>query len=37
MWRRCLLSGTAAWLVAGLSAATPASAFIAYVSNEKEQ
>src|SRR5258708_19994296 len=31
MWRRCLLSGTAAWL----AAATPAAAFIAYVSNEK--
>ena len=31
MWRRCLLSGMAVWL----AAATPASAFIAYVSNEK--
>src|SRR2546427_11118682 len=31
MWRRCLLSGVAVWL----AAATPASAFIAYVSNEK--
>src|SRR3954454_19694189 len=31
MWRRCLLSGMAAWL----AAASPASAFIAYVSNEK--
>src|ERR1700682_404076 len=31
MWRRCLLSGMAAWL----AAATPASAFIAYVSDEK--
>src|SRR6266516_3095915 len=30
-WRRCLLSGMAVWL----AAATPASAFIAYVSNEK--
>src|SRR6266850_4894346 len=29
--RRCLLAGMAAWL----AAATPASAFIAYVSNEK--
>src|SRR5260370_42686016 len=29
--RRCLLAGTAAWL----AAATPAAAFIAYVSNEK--
>src|SRR5882724_13519614 len=29
--RHCLLSGMAAWL----AAATPASAFIAYVSNEK--
>ena len=31
MWRRCLLSGTALWL----AAATPAPAFVAYVSNEK--
>src|SRR3977135_2388689 len=31
MWRRYLLSGIAAWL----AMATPASAFIAYVSNEK--
>ena len=31
MWRHCLLSGMAAWL----AAATPASAYIAYVSNEK--
>ena len=31
MWRRCLLSGLAAWL----ATAAPASAFIAYVSNEK--
>src|SRR3981189_814329 len=31
MWRRCLLSGMALWL----TAATPALAFIAYVSNEK--
>ena len=31
MWRRCLLSGMAVWL----AAATPALAFIAYVSNEK--
>ena len=31
MWRRCLLSGMAVWL----AAAAPASAFIAYVSNEK--
>src|SRR6185436_11214062 len=31
MWRRCLLSGMAVWL----AAATPASAYIAYVSNEK--
>ena len=31
MWRWCLLSGIAVWL----AAATPASAFIAYVSNEK--
>ena len=31
MWRRCLLSGMAAWL----AAAAPAAAFIAYVSNEK--
>src|SRR3954467_13486066 len=31
MWRRSLLSGIAA----GLVAATPASAFIAYVANEK--
>ena len=31
MWRRCLLSGIAVWL----AAAAPASAFIAYVSNEK--
>jgi YVTN family beta-propeller protein len=31
MWRRCLLSGMSAWL----AAATPAAAFIAYVSNEK--
>src|SRR6195256_4040840 len=29
--RRCLLAGTAAWL----AAASPASAFVAYVSNEK--
>ena len=31
MWRRCLLSGMAVWL----ATAVPASAFIAYVSNEK--
>src|SRR5258707_12280095 len=31
MWRRCLLSGLAAWL----AAITPAAAYIAYVSNEK--
>ena len=31
MWRRCLLVGMAAWL----AASAPASAFIAYVSNEK--
>ena len=31
MWRRCLLSGIVVWL----AAATPALAFIAYVSNEK--
>ena len=31
MWRRCLLSGVAAWL----ATVAPASAFIAYVSNEK--
>lgn len=31
MWRRYLLAGTVLWL----AAATPASAFIAYVSNEK--
>ena len=31
MWRRCLLVGTAAWL----TASAPASAFMAYVSNEK--
>ena len=31
MWRRCLLSGMAAWLVT----IAPASAFLAYVSNEK--
>jgi YVTN family beta-propeller protein len=31
MWRRCLLAGIAAWL----AAAAPASAFMAYVSNEK--
>src|SRR4029077_18523159 len=31
MWRRCLLSGLAAWLVTAM----PASAFLAYVSNEK--
>src|SRR6266436_7980156 len=31
MWRRYLLSGLAVWL----AAATPALAFIAYVSNEK--
>ena len=30
MWRRCLLTGMLVWL-----AATPASAFVAYVSNEK--
>ena len=31
MWLRCLLVGTAAWL----TASAPASAFMAYVSNEK--
>src|SRR3981081_2217543 len=31
MWRLCLLSGLAAWL----AAITPASAYVAYVSNEK--
>ena len=31
MWRRCLLVGTVAWL----AASAPASAFMAYVSNEK--
>ena len=31
MWRRCPLLGMAVWL----AAATPAGAFIAYVSNEK--
>jgi hypothetical protein len=31
MWRHCLVSGIAVWLVSTL----PAGAFIAYVSNEK--
>src|SRR5919109_2004933 len=31
MWLRCVLAGIAAWF----AAATPASAFMAYVSNEK--